>query len=180
MTLHTPNQDVPDQGRMLAKIHADLSAYIAPHGGTAYIAESADESFYFLANGPGQFIVTLHLASDRPEYGGGPRITDPIIESTIILRVFSNAGFDMDRGSSAAIDKPGSRALLWIVSEVRRRMLAYRISPNIVNHGELYYAGMRPLVLPDGQPLRGYELTFTCFQQMSLADRPEEFQPIEL
>lgn len=168
MTLQTPTRDVPHEGRLLEKIHADLRAFVAQLNGSAFIADTPTSSLYHLANGPGQFVVTIHISGDFPVFGGGPKISDPVIEPTIVVRIMANAGFDVDKSASVASDKPGSRALLWIVSEIRRRILSYRISPEVINNGELYYAGKYPLTLPDGEPLAGFELRFTCFMQMSL------------
>lgn len=179
MTLYTPQPSTPHQGRLLAKMQADLQVFTALHGGDTYIADSDVDSLHKLATGPGQFIVTIHSPDDRPDYGDGPRISDPVIWTTIAVRILHNGGFDPGRGSSLAIEKSGIHPLLWLVSEIRKRILSYRITPEVVNNGELYYEGRRGMVLPSGEPLSGYELTFGCYMHMALATS-DQYKPINL
>jgi len=77
------------------------------------------------------------------------------------------------------VDKNGSRSLLFILSEIRRRVLSYRITSEVINQGVLYYGGRQALRLPDGSPVKGFQMSFTCYMQMSL-ETSDKYKTIEL
>jgi hypothetical protein len=157
---------------LLAAIYADLSHWASAQRGRVYVAKDLEHAVLLLADNPAGFTVVLHWQGDDPA-GSGTRRSS-VVEHN--LRVFLRANLGPTAEPDIALIRATAARpspFLELLSEVRRRMLAYRI-PGVRAPGDLLsYKGCTDQASVGGYLIAVYSLLFGVYAPIDMPTEEE-------
>jgi len=155
MTLDPNTQQPVTPDQMLRVIASDLRAWPRIADYTVRACEDAADALGLLCDGDSGGRIILRWAGDQA-YGGAVPHGDIAVSRLSVV---------MTRGQSLSVE-PGQTELagdfpfLAALAALRARILSYRIIGD-ATEGFFRYVGSAPVSLPDGLPIRAYEITFS-------------------
>jgi len=161
MPLQVPDQNAKSADVLLEAMRADLDTWAKGQKGNCVVARDPLAAIELLSESPTGWRLVLSYEGDIPMDTHTIAIPGPcVVEATIRCVVTCNPGLRLIRDGQLLKGDSSRGSLLGILSNVRRRMLAYRWPTTLVNAGALVYRGTRPFGIPDFLPLAAFEMTF--------------------
>jgi hypothetical protein len=144
---------------LLTLVHDDLKVFVSTRGGVVSLAADPYNFLEQLAESPQGFKLVVQWAGDdnRTQSADEGVFADQLIEIGISV----NTGLTLKPEAALIATRPGGApALLALVEDVRFRIRSMVISRPLQQDCEprFHYLGAKPVVLPDGVPLRAYSL----------------------
>lgn len=151
-----PATNPPTLDQIYAAMLAALKDYAQTVNAVASISRNPEDAMLQVIDPSGPRLV-LH-----PESGDAinKELQNTVENHTFRLFVSANIGVTAagrDAGMVASDTRPPLMASL---DAVRRCILSWRFSEDIIHQGKVFYDGYDPVFTPDGYPIAAYALTF--------------------
>ena len=164
MSTISPSSTAPHVGKYIEAMRADLvpwaAAYTPP--GVVTVARDPFNALEMLSITENDWRIVLHWEGNAES--GQPYLKSQrgIAENTIKVAVGLNPGLSVvpDQDTFAPYAGGTGKTLAELVGEVRRRILALRFPETYILYGLLFHKSTGPVTVPQGIPLRAYEMTF--------------------
>lgn len=147
---------------LLTLVHDDLQVFASTRGGLVSLAADPYNFLEQLAESPVGFKLVVQWAGDDNRTASADEgvFADQIIEVGVSVAT----GLTLRPEAALIATRPGGApALLTLVGDVGLRIRSMVISRPVEQDCEprFHYLGAKPVVLPDGVPLRAYALRFS-------------------